>query len=106
VMGAVARPGLYDHRQGMRLIEALAAAGGPTDKAKLDKVLVYSGEQALEVALGKADAKNLSLDPKGSNNPALNSGDIVIVPQSDKIDWSAIAAILSAASSLKNLLSW
>ena len=106
VMGAVARPGLYDYKQGMRLIEALALAGGPSLEARLDKVLVYSGDAAEQVALGAANAKSIAPDPAGANNPALKAGDIVIVPQSDKIDWTAVSTILAIANSVKNLLKW
>ncbi len=104
VMGGVARPGLYDYKTGMKLIEGLAMAGGPTAAARLDRVMVYSGDQAVQIALGDAKAKALTIDPTRGNNPELKSGDIIIVPLSDKIDWNTIIAILSAINQIKGII--
>jgi len=104
VMGGVARPGLYDYKTGMKLIECLAMAGGPTAAARLDRVMVYSGDQAVQIALGDAKAKAMTIDPTKGNNPELKSGDIIIVPLSEKIDWSMIISILSAINQIKGII--
>jgi protein involved in polysaccharide export with SLBB domain len=104
VMGGVARPGLYDYKTGMKFIEGLAMAGGPTAAARLDRVMVYSGDQAVQIALGDAKAKALTIDPTKGNNPELKSGDIIIVPLSEKIDWNMIISILSAINQIKGII--
>jgi len=104
IMGGVARPGLYDYKQGMKLIDGLAMAGGPMAAARLDKIMLYTGEQAMEIALGNTTAKGVTFDPSKGNNPELKSGDIVIVPVSEKIDWSMIISILSAINQIKSII--
>jgi len=51
VAGAVRRPGLYRLKEGARVADALARAGGPTGKAQLELVnlaaLVADGEQVV-----------------------------------------------------------
>lgn len=60
VAGAVRRPGLYRLRQGTRIDDAIAAAGGATAKAQLDSVNlaapVADGEQVLVPGRGIAAA--------------------------------------------------
>ncbi|MEA4883851.1 MAG: SLBB domain-containing protein, partial [Clostridia bacterium] len=104
VMGGVARPGLYDYKTGMKLIDSLAMAGGPMAAARLDKIMVYTGEQAVQIALGDTTAKGIAIDPTKGSNPELKSGDIVIVPLSEKIDWNMIISILSVVNQIKAII--
>ena len=57
VLGQVARPGLYELREGDRVIDALAAAGGTTDAADPAGVnlarLLSDGEQLTVPAVGE-----------------------------------------------------
>ena len=68
----MARPGLCDYKTGMKLIEGLAIAGGPTAAARLDRVMVYSGDQAVEIALGDAKAQAMTIDPTRGTTPSLS----------------------------------
>src|SRR5690606_7546644 len=43
VLGEVNRPGAYQIHQGARLLDAIAMAGGPTDRAELGAVGIYRG---------------------------------------------------------------
>jgi hypothetical protein len=79
-------------------------AGGPMAGARLDKIMLYTGEEALQIALGNTTAKGVTIDPGKGNNPELKSGDIVIVPVSEKIDWSMIISILSAINQIKSII--
>lgn len=78
--GQVARPGKYDLRSDLTLAEALAVAGGFNDKAKTSKVVLYrrteGGFNGKEFNVKKLLAsRNLSEDPR------LQPGDLVYVPQ-------------------------
>jgi len=60
VVGAVARPGLFELRDGDRVVDAVAAAGGVTDAADQSQVnlarFVSDGEQLAVPAVGEATA--------------------------------------------------
>jgi tRNA A-37 threonylcarbamoyl transferase component Bud32/capsular polysaccharide biosynthesis protein len=72
VHGSVARPGTYTLRADATLLDALAAAGGWTDKAKLDEVFINFG--------GKGSAYDLRKILDGRDpNPALATGHNVFV---------------------------
>jgi hypothetical protein len=72
VHGSVARPGTYTLRADATLLDALAAAGGWTDKAKLDEIFINFG--------GKGSAYDLRKILDGRDpNPALATGHNVFV---------------------------
>ena len=60
VLGAVVEPGIVELPPGSRVVDAIAAAGGPTDEADLAAVnlarLVADGEQLRLPAVGEAPA--------------------------------------------------
>ena len=60
VLGQVAHPGLYELREGDRVVDAIAAAGGTTDAADPAGVnlarLLNDGEQLVVPAVGEAPA--------------------------------------------------
>jgi hypothetical protein len=66
--------------------------------------MVYSGDEAIQIALGDPQAKAVTIDPMRGNNPELKSGDIIIVPLSEKIDWNMIIGILSAINQIKGII--
>ena len=72
VHGAVARAGQYTLRPGATLLEAVAAAGGWTERAKPAEVYLTSGDD---------DAKHdlLGILHGGAPNPILKAGDSVFV---------------------------
>lgn len=72
VQGAVARPGFYELRAEATLLDALAAAGGWTDDAKLDDVFIHDGGSGM-----KHDLRQI-LDGRAPN-PALADGHNVFV---------------------------
>jgi hypothetical protein len=72
VSGAVARPGFYQMRADATLIDALAAAGGWTDEAKLDEIFINDGGNGAKHDLLKI------LDGR-EPNPALAKGNNVFV---------------------------
>jgi competence protein ComEA len=71
VAGAVVRPGVYELREGDRVVDALAAAGGPTEDANTDALNLarrVRDEERLDVpartgaAAGQALASGTKLD--------------------------------------------
>jgi polysaccharide export outer membrane protein len=77
VTGKVATPGVYDLTQPTRVLHAIALAGGTTDFAKTDRIVVLrdGARERLKVNM-KAIAKGRHLD----DNILLQPGDTIIVP--------------------------
>ena len=79
--GEVARPGKYDMRGETRLTQALAIAGGFTDRAKRTEVVVFrqTDGEAEAVGILEVNASDL-LDGRGIDKDLqLESGDLVFV---------------------------
>lgn len=78
ILGQVSRPGEYQIRTGMGILELLASAGGPTARADLTKAVIIRGRtEAIQLNLLEAFAKNKSPDVK------LLAGDVLFVPETD-----------------------
>jgi competence protein ComEA len=73
VAGAVRHPGLYRLREGSRIDDAIASAGGPTVKAQLDTVNlaapVADGEQVVVPGRG-ADGAISAAPPAAGSSPS------------------------------------
>jgi polysaccharide export outer membrane protein len=79
VLGEVANSGVYDIFQPTKLLQALAMAGGLTEYAKKDQVIVLrdrGGEdQRLDVSI-----KGIQTGRRPADNILLEPGDTIIVP--------------------------
>jgi polysaccharide export outer membrane protein len=79
ILGQVARPGEYQLRVTTGIMELLASAGGPTNRADLAKVVVIRGKmEAMQLNLLEAFATNRSPDVK------LLAGDVLFIPETDR----------------------
>ncbi len=79
ILGQVARPGEYQVRPGMGLLELLASAGGPTPRADLTKAVIIRGRtEALQLNLLEAFVTNKNPDVK------LLPGDVLYIPETDR----------------------
>lgn len=79
ILGQVSRPGEYQLRPGIGIMELLASAGGPTNRADLAKVVVIRGRtNALQLNLLEALATNRNPDVK------LAAGDVLFIPETDR----------------------
>jgi polysaccharide biosynthesis/export protein len=79
--GQVAKPGKYDLRSELTATEALAVAGGVNDKGKISEVVLYR-----KTPDGSFDGKVLNIkqmlaSKNLSEDPRLQPGDILYVPQ-------------------------
>ncbi|MDQ7844112.1 MAG: SLBB domain-containing protein [Armatimonadota bacterium] len=79
ILGQVSRPGEYPLRPGVGIMELLASAGGPTNRADLAKIVVIRGRtEAQQLNLLEALASNRNPDVK------LQPGDVLFIPETDK----------------------
>jgi protein involved in polysaccharide export with SLBB domain len=89
VAGLVAKPGAVTLKSNFTLLSALYEAGGPTKQADLSKVLVV--HDGVQSSLNVAAYKRGDI----SQNPKLADGDLVFVPDSHRIDFSAVLNAIS-----------
>lgn len=108
VLGQVKNPGVYNLPVGARVLDALALAGGPLERAALENVGIYrdgSLDGSELVAMGR-DKVLFSGDAK--ENPLLEAGDIIYVPETKKPDWAKIFGFIGGLKTFKDLMgfSW
>jgi len=75
VMGHVKKPGKYELREGMRVVDALKAAGDFLEDAQLARIKVVRGAERkrfnyAQYAIGKRTEQNILLE----------TGDVIVVP--------------------------
>lgn len=83
-IGQVLNPGYYEYREGMRLLDLLAQAGGHQDYARNAKVRIFrkvkgDGDKAVDLVIEADLAKVLAGDM--TKNVPLASGDIIYIPR-------------------------
>lgn len=103
VLGRVNRPGVYEVEEGVLAVDAIAAAGGPTGRAELDKVVISSPETGLEteVNLGKRDR----FHNEPAVGPVLADGDTVFVPETSVPDPEKVYRYLTIITAVIGILS-
>jgi polysaccharide export outer membrane protein len=84
LIGQVKSPGYYEYREGMRLLDLVALAGGTADYSRDSRVRIYrklkgEGEKVTEVVI-KANLEDV-FDGKMESNTQLVTGDIVYIPR-------------------------
>lgn len=112
VWGFVRYPGKYVVPIYTTVIDLLSYAGGPTDAAHLDDLRIYRVTEDSSQVLIKIDYNDIMYESKLSKDykkpPALEAGDILVVPGSprlytrDKV--SLWLSIISAMTSLTILI--
>lgn len=79
ILGQVTRPGEYQIRPGIGILELLASAGGPTNRADLAKaVIIRGGKETILLNLLEAFAKSQSPDVQ------IAAGDVLFLPETDR----------------------
>jgi polysaccharide export outer membrane protein len=84
LIGQVKSPGYHEFREGMRLLDLVALAGGTADYSRDSKVRIYrkirgEGDKLTEVVI-KANLEDV-FDGKMESNIPLVTGDIVYIPR-------------------------
>ena len=90
IMGEVPRPGSYSRAEAMTLMKLIAMAGGFTQFAAPGRITVIR-ENGVEGSNGEStdrqkvrlqiNANAIQRDPTANPDPSLQSGDVVVVPQ-------------------------
>jgi polysaccharide export outer membrane protein len=88
VVGTVVTPGLQTLKTDPTLLSAMYNAGGPTKLANLKGVQIVHQGTTTSYDVTKLTHGDMS------QNPPVQDGDTVVVPQGHKIDWSGIFGIL------------
>lgn len=104
VLGEVARPGTYPITEQTRLLEAIGAAGGPTERASLAEVRVYRGGEFTDpqaVVLGR---DHLLFEGDVEENIPVHSSDVIFVPETKRINWDKVIMFLTGLKLVKDLL--
>jgi polysaccharide export outer membrane protein len=79
VLGQVNKPGEYPVRHGAGMLELLASAGGPTNRADLGKATIIRGNtDTIQLDIFASLAKSQNPEVK------LQSGDVIFVPETDR----------------------
>ena len=92
VFGQVVRPGGMPYEPDRRLIDYLAGAGGPTGRAKTSIIVVRGDPEKSQIV--RADIGR-SIKGQERDNPVLQPGDVVYVPEKVVTDWRDLAQIIS-----------
>ena len=102
VLGQVAKPGAYALPAGARVLDAIAMAGGPLERAALENVGIYrddSLEGSEMIPMGK---DKVLFTGDAQENPLLVAGDIVYIPETTKPDWLKIFSFVGAVKTFKD----
>ena len=90
VMGQVYRPGAFSLKDKTDVLTAINLAGGSLPRASVKNTVVVRDGTRMKVDMGR-------LYDKGdmSQNIALQTGDIVIIPETKAMDWNKISQVIS-----------
>ncbi|MBN1867495.1 polysaccharide biosynthesis/export family protein [Candidatus Sumerlaeota bacterium] len=81
VLGQVSRQGSFPVQDFATIVEALALAGGPTNKARLDSVVVYRRDENAKLLARRVDVTKMLNLKKGAMAFYLLPNDVVFVPK-------------------------
>lgn len=104
ILGMVQKPGAYTLPAGARLMDAIALAGGPLERAALENVGVYRDgilDESEHVPMGQ---DKVLFTGDASENPLLQPGDIVYVPETTKPNWTKIFGFVNTIASFTSTL--
>lgn len=100
VLGAVKTSGRYDFVNEMTILDLLAEAGGPTNTAYVNKIIIVN-TSCCENQAYTFDLEGFMKNPAASKLPVLRAGDTVYIPDVSKSYWGMfMTAVKDAVSAL------
>lgn len=99
VLGYVMRPGIYSLKENTTVLSAISLAGGPNERGALRGTTVVRGDPAKPERVA-CDLTRLFDKADLSQDVTLKPGDVVIVPETRKPNWSSISSILGTILNL------
>lgn len=109
VLGMVKNPGVYSLPVGARVMDALALAGGPLERAALESVGIYRGGSIEGSDIVSMGQDKMLFTGDASENPLLYAGDIIYIPETSKPNWTKIFGFFGGIKTffdLVNILPW
>lgn len=94
VFGQVARSGGFPYEPERRMMDYLANAGGPNSRATQSVMIVRGNSENPDVM--KFNLKS-GMKGKSSDNPVMQPGDVIYVPQKTISDWRDISQVIATA---------
>ena len=104
VLGEVKNPGVYNIPVGARVMDALALAGGPTERAALENVGIYRDgtvDAPSTLTMGK---DKLLFAGDVQENPLIAGGDVIYVPETKKPNWTKIFGFVGGLKTFQELI--
>jgi polysaccharide biosynthesis/export protein len=101
VMGAVRAPGAFDMEEGSRVLDALARAGGNTERAQLGNIGVIRNAPTGKPTVTQVDIGKI-LRGDSAQNIVLQNTDVVFVPDG-RVLWTDILSYLSGFGLIRAL---
>jgi polysaccharide export outer membrane protein len=98
VGGEVRQPNILTLPPGTTVVEAIARAGGPTERGRLDQVRLLRGQATLVLDLTQPD--------RGALSTSIRSGDQIVVPRRRNLFQDVVApasSVLAAAAALTSI---
>lgn len=89
VLGAIGKPGRYVFNDDLTLLDLLAEAGGPTNDAMHDKIIVVNMSSTTQQAR-LFDLVGFATSADISKIPVIRAGDLVYVPHRTQSDWRMV----------------
>lgn len=106
VLGEVVKPGVYTIYEGARVLDAIALAGGPKSRAELGSVGIYRGGNIDLLSKLTIGQDRLLFQGDAHENPEIQSGDIIFVPETKKPDWNAIFGFMGGIKTFQQIIDW
>jgi len=106
IIGAIAKPGRYQFSDDMTVLDLLAEAGGPTENANLEEIMVVNISKA-NTNENSSQLFNLETfveHPDFTTLPLVRVGDTVYVPDVSQSDWNIFMASVRDAVSIVSLV--
>ncbi len=106
IIGAIAKPGRYQFSDDMTVLDLLAEAGGPTENANLEEIMVVNISKA-NTNENSSQLFNLETfveHPDFTTLPLVRVGDTVYVPDVSQSDWNIFMTSVRDAVSIVSLV--